>query len=205
MHAHLVASQLPPGQLNPPHTPSQVDKLLLLLANILLIRPAADGRERVYPYHKSVLDWLTCTEGMDSGQFRVSVATGHHLLGAACHAACMAAKKSSGTWWPEVLLPATPSQQQQQQQRQQKEPPLLQYSLRHAVAHLSLAAMGDSGVAKGGAGSQTQTADEAMAGLLQEVVLWPGFWRAAFTAGRWVREAEAARVLGACVWLCVYV
>lgn len=47
---------------------------------------------RVTPYHKSVLDWFTCTAGMDAGQFRVEAAAGHAVLGAACAELLLAAQ-----------------------------------------------------------------------------------------------------------------
>ncbi|KAG1680558.1 hypothetical protein FOA52_015005 [Chlamydomonas sp. UWO 241] len=57
----------------------QVQRLVDLMGGLL----RCDTAQLVRFYHKSVLDWFTCTEGMDSRDFRVSVDMGHLLLGAA--------------------------------------------------------------------------------------------------------------------------
>ncbi|KAL6756674.1 hypothetical protein V8C86DRAFT_3136436 [Haematococcus lacustris] len=106
---------------------SKVQQLVGLLANLFPCRPAgSDQQERVAPYHKSVLDWLTSAAGMSAGQFHVSTQEGHCLLANACleeakHCVIMCKSDSplshTGTG--------------------------LDYSLRHAVAHACLSGDAD--------------------------------------------------------------
>ncbi|GFH09203.1 WD_REPEATS_REGION domain-containing protein [Haematococcus lacustris] len=101
---------------------SKVQQLVGLLANLFPCRPAgSDQQERVAPYHKSVLDWLTSAEGMSAGQFHVSTQEGHRLLAAAClqqakHCVVMCEPDSTSSYTGTGLG----------------------YSLRHAVAHACL-------------------------------------------------------------------
>lgn len=108
------------------------------------------------PYHKSVLDWLTCTNDMDSGQFQVNQRAGHACLSRASHS------------WLEEHTP-----QPWQVARAQLEAPLQAasadqqlvsstYALRHAVAHAC-------------------QANDAL--LLETILHHLGLWEATFTAG----------------------
>ncbi|KAL6756673.1 WD40-repeat-containing domain protein [Haematococcus lacustris] len=110
---------------------SKVQQLVGLLANLFPCRPAgSDQQERVAPYHKSVLDWLTSAAGMSAGQFEVSPQQGHRLLASAClqqakH--CVAMCKPNSTLSCTDHVPGTG----------------LGYSLRHAVAHACLSGDAD--------------------------------------------------------------
>jgi hypothetical protein len=77
---------------------------------------------RVQPYHKSVLDWLTCSNGMDSGPFKVDAVIGHRLLARACAALTPLLRDV-----PEQEVP-TPGAVRVG----------AAYCLRHAVAHAAL-------------------------------------------------------------------
>ncbi|KAF5837921.1 WD40-repeat-containing domain protein [Dunaliella salina] len=67
----------------------QVDLLLRLLVNMFLVR-LQSGTLRVFPYHKSVLDWL-----VEDPQSSVDARRGHECAGKACFAAVMAARPSA--------------------------------------------------------------------------------------------------------------
>ena len=61
--------------------------LVALLGNLFPCRATgADQVLRAYPYHKSVLDWLTSA---DAGEHRVDPTLGHELLATACRAATL--------------------------------------------------------------------------------------------------------------------
>ena len=89
-----------------------VTLLARLLTSLFPRRAAGSGdtaieSEIMYPYHKTVLDWLRCEEKMDAKEFRVSVGTGHLLFArASLDKKTWLASGSTGT-----------------------------YALRHAVAH----------------------------------------------------------------------
>ena len=130
-----------------------------LLGNLFPCRAGGgDLAERVYPYHKSVLDWLTSTEGMNAGEFHVDTMLGHQLLAAACQR--------------EVLsTPAAPSAAQGLDSSAPA--PLHAYALRYAVEHTCLAA-GREGQ---GAGGVVGT------GGLAALLLDFKFWGAVHAAG----------------------
>jgi hypothetical protein len=98
-------------------------------------RTAGAQRLCIFPYHKSVLDWLTCdaeATWLSSADYpgpglRVHPSAGHALAAAACHAAALALPLAD----PEA--PVTQPAAQTPDERQA-------YMLRHAVAHLCLAA-----------------------------------------------------------------
>ncbi|KAJ9532822.1 hypothetical protein QJQ45_010938 [Haematococcus lacustris] len=63
----------------------QAQQLLGLLANLFPCRAGGSHQqERVAPYHKSVLAWLTSAAGMSAGQFHVGTQQGHRLLASSC-------------------------------------------------------------------------------------------------------------------------
>lgn len=94
--------------------------LLALLANLFPVRVGGlDGAERVTPYHKSVLDWLTSSHGHEAGRFHVDGLQGHMLAAKAC-AAYVTSLQPLAT----ADASHTPSQL---------------YAVRHAVAHACLA------------------------------------------------------------------
>lgn len=98
----------------------QVRLLLRLLANVFPVRVGGlDGAERVAPYHKSVLDWLTSSHGHEAGRFHVDAQYGHLLAAKACAAYVT-------TLQPLAVATAshTPSQM---------------YAVRHVVGHACLA------------------------------------------------------------------
>jgi hypothetical protein len=97
----------------------QVERLVRLLASLFPRRmgdgPEGEGTERVAPYHKSVVDWLTRSSGMDAGaDLAVDPVRGHLLLARA-----------------SVAAVGQPKQQGQGQQWRGFEA----YALRHGVAH----------------------------------------------------------------------
>ncbi len=65
------------------HILTQVKQVLSPLGILFPSRASTDGQVLIQPYHKSVLDWLTSSEGMDPGIFKVvgsSVAGNHTCL-----------------------------------------------------------------------------------------------------------------------------
>ena len=65
--------------------PHDVALLARLLPSLFPRRAAGSGEttiesEIMYPYHKTVLDWLRCEEKMDAKEFKVNVGTGHLLF-----------------------------------------------------------------------------------------------------------------------------
>ena len=92
-----------------------VKLLARLLTSLFRRRAAGSGdtaieSEIMYPYHKTVLDWLRCEEKMDAKEFKVDVGTGHLLFARASHA-----EKNKKAWLASGSTGA--------------------YALRHAVAH----------------------------------------------------------------------
>ena len=129
------------------------------LVNLFPSRPASGGGGSVVqPYHKSVLDWFKCEEGMDSGRFRVDEARGHALLGRAGEAYLRThpdVRPTGGV--PLVLDLVLP-------------PPGNTYATRHSMAHICLAAEaeeseGDSLVKRGSAdqGNKSSTGVKSLA------------------------------------------
>ena len=89
--------------------------LARLLTSLFPRRAAGSGdtaieREIMYPYHKTVLDWLRCEEEMDAKEFKVDVGAGHLLFARASRA-----EKNKKAWLASGSTGA--------------------YALRHAVAH----------------------------------------------------------------------
>ena len=131
-------------------------RLVRLLGNLFPCRAGGgDLAERVYPYHKSVLDWLTSTEGMVSGEeFHVDTLLGHTLLAAACQ------REVLSTAAAQELATSAPA-------------PLRAYALRYAVEHTCLAA-----------GHEARGADGVVdVGGLPALLLDFEFWRAVHSAG----------------------
>ena len=170
------------------------------LVNLFPSRPApGGGGSVVQPYHKSVLDWFKCEEGMDSGRFRVDEARGHALLGRAGEDYLRThpdVRPTGGV--PLVLDLVLP-------------PPGNTYATRHTMAHLCLAAgaeessEGDSLEKRGSAGqgiksstgvkslaSGSETACEARDRLLFNL----GFWE--------VRMKEAKKYKGSSVMATIH-
>ena len=92
-----------------------VTLLARLLTSLFPRRAAGSGdtaieSEIMYPYHKTVLDWLKCEEKMDAKEFKVNVGTGHLLFARASNA-----EKDKKTWLESGSTGA--------------------YALRHTVAH----------------------------------------------------------------------
>jgi hypothetical protein len=91
---------------------ADVDLLLDLLTNIFPHRPAhsqianvssqaaAEPAQLVYPYHKSVLDWLT---DASAGDYRVDASTGHGLLALRCVPYCHQVLTQGDHPWLRVL------------------------------------------------------------------------------------------------------
>ncbi|KAJ9527505.1 hypothetical protein QJQ45_025765 [Haematococcus lacustris] len=104
----------------------KVQQLVGLLANLFPCRAGgSDQQERVAPYHKSVLDWLTSAAGMSAGQFHVSTQQGHRLLASACLQQAIQCVVHSQPGSPKTCTDDVPG-------------PNLRYTLRHAVAHACL-------------------------------------------------------------------
>ncbi len=59
-----------------------VEEVLPILRDMFQTLPSS-GEQQVQPYHETVLHWLTCTEGMDAGEFKVNVSEGNRRLGLA--------------------------------------------------------------------------------------------------------------------------
>ena len=135
-----------------------------LLGNLFPCRAGGgDLAERVYPYHKSVLDWLTSTEGMNAREFHVDATLGHTLLAAACQREVLSAPAPSPTHedaGQAVLDAPCPS-------------PLRTYALRYAVEHTCLATACGGGRSVGGSG----------VGGLATLLLDFEFWGAVYAAG----------------------
>ena len=133
-------------------------RLVRLLGNLFPCRAGGgDLAERVYPYHKSVLDWLTSTEGMDAGEFHVDTMLGHTLLAAACQREVFSTPTTAA---PQGLATSAPA-------------PLRAYALRYAVEHTCLAA-GREGRGAGGVSG---------VGGLPALLLDFKFWGAVHSAG----------------------
>lgn len=99
----------------------QVRVLLALLPNMFPVRMSGlDGAERVAPYHKSVLDWLTSSHGHQASQFHVDPKRGHLRAAKAC------------ATYVTTLRPLVPAHDAPHTASEL-------YALRHAVAHASLA------------------------------------------------------------------
>eukprot|EP00798_Chlamydomonas_sp_ICE-L_P009671 gene9671-8494_t len=140
----------------------QVDELLDLLFNIFPTRAVTSAAKPtlvIQPYHKSVLDWLLCSEGMDSGVFRVDATVGHLLLG---HAGELYCQKEL------AMLPG-----------REVVPPELcnMYALRHTLAHLCQVV----------ASSQSAIAAHPMAmspevAALERLLLNFGMWQHVYSA-----------------------
>ena len=134
-----------------------------LVGNLFPCRAGGgDLAERVYPYHKSVLDWLTSMEGMDAGEFHVDALLGHTLLAVACQREVHKTPATMSTT-PDAaqgLASSAPA-------------PLHAYALRYAVEHTCLAA-GREGQ---GAGGVVGT------GGLAALLLDFKFWGAVHAAG----------------------
>ena len=116
---------------------SQVKDLLEMICNLFPTRPCNGGLMVVQPYHKSVLDWFKCEEGMDSRRFRVDEAQGHVLLGRAGEAYLRThpdVRLTGGV--PLVLDLVLP-------------PPGNTYATRHTMAHICLAAGADEEPSEG--------------------------------------------------------
>lgn len=79
---------------------------------------------RVFPYHKSVLDWL-----VEDPSFGVDVEQGHACVGKACFTAVMAARTDSQGSVPSAV----------EHGGSQPSASMLEYALRFGVAHLCLA------------------------------------------------------------------
>ena len=127
-----------------------------LLGNLFPCRAGGgDLAERVYPYHKSVLDWLTSTEGMDSGEFHVDTTLGHTLLAAACQREVLSTPPTTSTTPAEAqgLDASAPAS-------------LRAYALRYAVEHTCLAA-GREGRGAGGVSGV-----RGLAALLLDIQFW---------------------------------
>ncbi|GFH17743.1 WD_REPEATS_REGION domain-containing protein, partial [Haematococcus lacustris] len=104
----------------------KVQQLVGLLANLFPCRAGgSDQQERVAPYHKSVLDWLTSAAGMSAGQFHVSTQQGHRLLASACLQQATQCVVDSQPGSSKTCTDDVPG-------------PKLRYTLRHAVAHACL-------------------------------------------------------------------
>ena len=135
-----------------------------LMGNLFPCRAGGgDLAERVYPYHKSVLDWLTSTEGMDSGEFHVDTVLGHMLLAAACQREVLSVPATTTTppaAAAQGLATCAPA-------------PLRTYALRYAVQHTCLAA-GREGRGAGGVSG---------VGGLPALLLDFKFWGAVHSAG----------------------
>lgn len=108
---------------------TQVQKLLDLLAPFYFVRLGGgeEGSLRIYPYHKSVRDWLTGQgEQRSAGlQFSINVQHGHSILGRACF---------------NRLKQASPlASQQSGSNSSGNGASMLKYALRYGVAHLGKA------------------------------------------------------------------
>ncbi|KAJ9527086.1 hypothetical protein QJQ45_025204 [Haematococcus lacustris] len=104
----------------------KVQQLVGLLANLFPCRAGgSDQQERVAPYHKSVLDWLTSAAGMSAGQFHVSTQQGHRLLASACLQQATQCVVDSQPGSSQTCTDDVPGLK-------------LGYTLRHAVAHACL-------------------------------------------------------------------
>jgi hypothetical protein len=63
---------------------ADVKEILPLISSMFRTSTSSSGQQLVQPYHKTVLDWLTCTGGMDAGEeLKADVAEGHRRLGQA--------------------------------------------------------------------------------------------------------------------------
>ncbi len=62
---------------------ADVKEIIPLMSSMFRTSTSSSGQQLLQPYHKTVLDWLTCTEGMDAEEFKVDVAEGNMRLGLA--------------------------------------------------------------------------------------------------------------------------
>lgn len=129
---------------------ANVSMLLDLLTNIFPHRPAhkASGRQAlttgpaqlVYPYHKSVLDWL---EDARAGDYRVDVGAGHALLALRCVPYCHKALTADHHPW----LRAPGADDGICAAAAYEEPN--DYALRHFATHMAAAAAATAHLAAG--------------------------------------------------------
>lgn len=96
-----------------------------LLANLFPMRRDGKGTLRVYPFHKSVVDWLSDAER--AGGFAVDVQQGHARLGASCYGIIMSHEpQGSGSSTERLSVCAGDGS--------------VWYAARYGVAHLCLGA-----------------------------------------------------------------
>ncbi len=66
---------------------ANVKEILPLVSSMFRTSTSSSGQQLVQPYHKTVLDWLTCTDPKDAmyagEDFKADVAEGHRRLGLA--------------------------------------------------------------------------------------------------------------------------
>ncbi len=150
----------------------QVCKLLSALGSLFPTRQSPSGPV-IQPYHKSILDWFQCIEGMDSKDFRTDPSLGHMLLAAAGEKCCAefelgraspsdSSSKQDSSAAPAVADDVATSREPPDGTASSQQQPLNRYALRHTVAHLCLAVQG-----------QQQPA----AALLERQLLNIGLWQ----------------------------
>ena len=151
-------------------------RLVRLLGNLFPCRAGGgDLAERVYPYHKSVLDWLTSSEGMDAGAYRVDAMAGHQLLAAACQRVVLGPRatttihQDAGQAGLDAPIPS----------------PLRAYALRYAVEHtcLQLATACGGGRGSGSSSMGSLVVGGSSVGGLATLLMDFEFWGAVYSAG----------------------
>lgn len=114
----------------------QVEELLRLLANVFTLRvEGKSGVQKVFPYHKSVSDWL-----LDAGNsWRVDTDSAHTLMGVACFDSITETSQQAvaeacrdGSFKGRGIIMSN-------SKKSCNYDALLSYSLRYSVAHLCTA------------------------------------------------------------------
>ncbi|KAF5840146.1 hypothetical protein DUNSADRAFT_17630 [Dunaliella salina] len=132
----------------------QVEYLLSLMVNIFPTRPGSHGAPCVFPYHKTVVDFLCTSEPA----YRVDVRLGHEHIGSACHA-------TLAPLHARDIAEAEGPLQTSHGETSQCGDSMRAYALRYALGHLLVA----------GSACVQQLED-----LLLDVV---GFWPSAYLTG----------------------